>query len=183
MTQLRLLALLSVLLLLAACGPKQILTPGTLAEAPDQSLLEAARRSQAAGEDLQALAAFDALVARYPDSRLVPEALLQAGAIRSRLGDTRRARENFNRLMTDYPASPPAEVASVAFLETFYRDGQYERVIQGAPELFKHLASSESLFNAYLLTGDALRAIRRYAPRHPPGPALPGRRCPAGGAA
>lgn len=159
MTRLRLLALLSVLLLLAACGPKQILTPGTLAKAPDQSLLEAARRSQAAGEDPQALAAFDALVARYPDSRLVPEALLQAGAIRSRLGDTRRARETFNRLMTDYPASPPAEVASVAFLETFYRDGQYERVIQGAPELFKHLASSESLFNAYLLTGDALRAI------------------------
>lgn len=159
MARLRFLALLSVLLLLAACAPKPTLAPGVMAEAPDQSLMEAARRSQAAGEEMRALADFDALVARYPDSRLVPEALLQAGKIRSRLGDMLRAREAFNRVMTEFPASPRAEAAAVAFLETFYREGQYERVIQGAPDLFKRLTSSESLFDAYLLTGDAFQSL------------------------
>jgi branched-chain amino acid transport system substrate-binding protein len=158
MARLRSLALLSVLLLLAACAPKVRLAPETVAPPPDQSLLETARRSLATGEDLAALATLDALVARYPDSRLVAEALLQAGAIRSRLGDMHGAREAFNRVVSDYAASPQAEVAAVALLETYYREGQYQRVIREAPALFGKLASSENLFDAYLLTGDAHRS-------------------------
>ena len=155
MAHLRFLALLGVLLLLTACGPKVRLAPETIAPTPDQSLLETARRNLTAGEDLEALVALDTLVARYPDSRLVPEALLQAGAIRTRLGDMHGAREAFNRVVTDFAASPQAQTAAVAFLQTYYREGHYQRVIQEAPALFKQLTSSEDLFNAYLLTGDA----------------------------
>lgn len=158
MTKLRLLPLLSILILLVACAPKPILAPVPTPEAPDQSLWEKAGQTQAAGDDLGALATYETLVSRYPDSRLVPDALLQAGVIRSRLGDMDRARETFNRLMTDYPASPRAPEAAVAFLETFYREGKYGVVIQRAPELFSQLSTPESLYDAYLLTGDAFLA-------------------------
>ena len=155
MARLQSLTLLGILLLLTACAPKVRLAPETIAPTPGQSLLETARRNLAGGEDLEALAALDTLVARYPDSRLVPEALLQAGAIRTRLGDMHGAREAFNRVVTEFAPSPQAEAAAVALLATYYREGQYQRVIQEAPELFQQLSSSKNLFDAYLLTGDA----------------------------
>jgi tol-pal system protein YbgF len=62
-------------------------------------------------KDVEAIAAYDRVIANYPGSASVPTAYYKRGMAFERLGDTARARESYEALIKQFPDSPPAVLA------------------------------------------------------------------------
>ncbi|MCB1612013.1 MAG: tetratricopeptide repeat protein, partial [Xanthomonadales bacterium] len=54
---------------------------------------------------------FQGLLARFPDSRKAPDALLKVGYCQYELGDSRSAARTLNDVVSRYPDTPVARLA------------------------------------------------------------------------
>lgn len=59
----------------------------------------------------EAVTCFEALIAQYPQSNKVPDALLKLGMVNKRMGDDAKAQSWFNQLIKQYPQSASAQAA------------------------------------------------------------------------
>ena len=62
-------------------------------------------------KDMDAVAAYDRVIANYPGSASVPTAYYKRGLAFERLGETARARESYEAVLKQFPNSDPATLA------------------------------------------------------------------------
>jgi TolA-binding protein len=63
-------------------------------------------------KDMDAIAAYDRVIANYPESASAPTAYYKRGMAFERLGESARARESYEALLKQHPDSQPATLAS-----------------------------------------------------------------------
>ncbi|MCF8080194.1 MAG: penicillin-binding protein activator [Desulfobacterales bacterium] len=149
----RLVLILPLLCLLAACAPKKPVSTEAPVE-PGKQLLAQAEDRLAAGQPQEALALYDRYIQLHPDGKLLAEALLNAGRIRRHLGREEAAESDYLRLVRDFPQSPQATDALLGLAEIFYERGKYGEVLQFASEVIQRPISSAQIFRTYALLGD-----------------------------
>ena len=151
--------LLCVLLVLGACVPKP---PVPIEPSPvgvEDELFIAAEKFFEAEDYPQALDTYVAYVDQYPDRPLAPAALMKIGKINSNMGNYDDARRAYNRLISEYPRSSFNPDARVEGLFSFYSEGNYQEVIQQAPDVIRSVDSPPHVFRVYALVGDAYMAL------------------------
>jgi ABC-type branched-subunit amino acid transport system substrate-binding protein len=151
--------LICFLLVLGACVPKPpVPTEPTPVGVEDTLFIEAEKFFEA--EDYsQALDTYVAYVDQYPDRPLAPAALMKIGKINSMMGNYDDARRAYNRLISEYPRSSFNPDARVEGLFSFYSEGNYQEVIQQAPDVIRSVDSPSHVFRVYALVGDAYMAL------------------------
>lgn len=149
----RLVFVLPLLCLLAACAPKKPVSTEAPIE-PGRQLLVQAEDRLAAGQPQEALALYDRYIQLYPDGTLLAEALLDAGRIRRNLDREEAAESDYLRLVRDFPQSPQATEALLGLAEIFYERGNYGEVLQFASEVIQRPISGAQIFRTYALLGD-----------------------------
>jgi ABC-type branched-subunit amino acid transport system substrate-binding protein len=157
MKRLNYLILLCVLTALWSCGPKPGVTPTQL-ESADQLFQIAEEQYQAKSYE-DALNLFQDYLGKYPDEALAPAALMKIGIISSSLGNFDEARQTYQQLVSQYPTSTFAQDAYIEYLYSFYKEAEYNELIQQAAAVVQNLDSPDHIFRAYALIGDAYMAL------------------------
>lgn len=143
----------ALICLLAACAPKKPVITG-IPEEPGKQMMARAENRLAAGQQQEALALYQSYIQRYPEGKLLAEALLNAGKIRRHLGRGEAAENDYLRLVREFPKSPQATEALLGLAEIFYERGQYGEVLQFASEVIQRPVSGAQIFRTYVLLGD-----------------------------
>ena len=66
-------------------------------------------------KDMDAVTAYDRVIANYPGSSSVPTAYYKRGLAFERLGETARARESYEAVLKQFPDSQQATLAKMRF--------------------------------------------------------------------
>ena len=149
--------ILSALVALWSCGPKPGVTPTPL-ESADQLFQMAEEQFQAKSYE-NALNLYQDYFQQYPDEPMAPAALMKIGIINSLLGNFYQARQAYQQLTSQYPASTFAQDAYFEYLFSYYKEAEYNELIEQAPAVIQNLESSDHIFRAYALIGDAYMAL------------------------
>jgi branched-chain amino acid transport system substrate-binding protein len=154
-----------------ACAPrtKSDLVPLPRSTPAADSLFQQADRKYQSGAMVEALALFNDYLARYADEPFAPSALMRIGAIHTQLGNGAQARNAYQRLVANYPASPLRTDALIEALNSLLRDGRYAEVIAQSGEALAAASIPAQRARVFTLTGDAqtgsgrsLEAVESY---------------------
>lgn len=152
------LALLVVLLLAAACGPRRVVLNGiemTEDEAARAELQLA--RDKAKIDPAAAAPMFSDVQTRYPDSAEADEALFGAGESYEAAGDKARARASYERLASAYPGSDKAPLARARAAAL---GGDASKAIEAARDAFDQIPTAEKYAAAVALAQSAEKGGR-----------------------
>lgn len=155
----RLTLLLCFLLVFSACVSKPPVPTEPPPVGDEDALFIAAEQSFEVQEYAQALAIYVAYVDQHPDRPLAPAALMKIGKINSIMGKYDDGRRAYNRLISEYPRSSFNPDARVERLFSYYSEGNYQEVIQRAPDVIQSVDSPPHVFRIYALVGDAYMAL------------------------
>jgi ABC-type branched-subunit amino acid transport system substrate-binding protein len=150
--------ILSVVVLVGACAPKPVTTPGPYQPTSDDALFTRAEQLFESESYDEALALYDDYFRRFGDKPLAAAALMKIGIIQAIQGNYDDARRSFRNILSGYPTSPFVPDAMVEELYTYYQQGRYQDVIDLAPEILKNIDSRYHTFRVYALIGDTYMA-------------------------
>jgi len=150
--------ILSAVVLIWACTPKPVSTPGPYQVTGEDELFVRAEKLFESKSYDEALALYDEYSKRFSDKPLAAAALMKIGIIRALNEDYEGARAAFRNILSAYPSSPFVPDAMVEELFTYYQQGQYQDVIQLAPDILKSTDSRPHIFRVYALVGDTYMA-------------------------
>jgi len=150
--------ILSAVVLIWACAPKPVSTPGPYQVTGEDELFARAEKLYESESYDEALALYDDYSKRFSDKPLAAAALMKIGIIRALKQDYEGARVAFGNILSAYPASPFAPDAMVEELITYYQQERYRDVIQLAPDILKNIGSRPHIFRVYALVGDTYMA-------------------------
>jgi len=114
------------------------------------------------GELHSALDYYQALTLNFPDSPLVPQALLKIGRIQTALGDDVAALESYQQLVTVYPENTAALDARIELLAALQRLDRNQEIIDTAPAFADHVQGDVRAFRFYSILGDAHAALSMW---------------------
>ncbi|MGB9498494.1 MAG: ABC transporter substrate-binding protein [Dissulfuribacterales bacterium] len=127
---------------------------------PAEKLFDTAEKQYEAGAYDNALVLYQAYLAKYPDTPLVPAALIKEGLIRVNRQQYEKAHAIFQRVIEAYPASAYALQASVEELAVFYRQGKFQRAINYSEKLLAMILSRDQIVRVSLIAGDSYMALQ-----------------------
>lgn len=143
-----------------ACAPSPSTGPVTAErEITDTQLLQLAQSALSAKAYEDAADLCLNILARHPQSPVVPRALLLLGMSRAALEDLEGAQEALDRLVTEYPDHPAALDGQIERLRVYLLAEHYRKVILEAPLLLEQVSAPERLFLLHLVLGDAHAAM------------------------
>jgi branched-chain amino acid transport system substrate-binding protein len=164
-TSLRRLVLFAFVVVVAtgACAPrtKPGLAPLPRSNPAADTLFQQADRKYQSGAMAEALAMFNDYIGRYADEPLAPSALMRIGTIHSQLGNGSLARNAYQRLVTNYPASPLRADALIETLSSLLRDGRYAEVVAQSGETLAAAGIPAQQARVFTLAGDAQAGLGR----------------------
>ena len=149
---------LVAVVLLWACAPKPVITPGPYQLTSEDELFARAEKLFESQSYDEALALYDEYVRQYPTKPLAAAAIMKIGIIHALKGDYEDARAAFQNIFSSYPTSPFVPDALVEGLFTYYQQERYQDVIQLAPEVLNNIDSRPHTFRVYALVGDTYMA-------------------------
>jgi ABC-type branched-subunit amino acid transport system substrate-binding protein len=150
--------ILSVVVLVGACAPKPVTTPGPYQPTSDDALFTRAEQLFESESYDEALALYDDYFRRFGDKPLAAAALMKIGIIQAIQGNYDDARRSFRNILSGYPTSPFVPDAMVEELYTYYQQGRYQDVTDLAPDILKNIDSRYHTFRVYALIGDTYMA-------------------------
>ncbi len=155
--------LLSLIVLIAGCGPKSRLVyePQDVAD-PSEQLFRKAEKLYQQKDYARALEAFETYLMRYPNRQKAPEALMNIGIIYSGLGNYPRARDSFHNLIIRHPSNPLCQKAMVEILLTFYTQGKHKEVIRQTEIFHKKLTSRIQVVRAFSILGNSYMLLESW---------------------
>ncbi len=106
-----------------------------------------------------ALEKYEKYFSLYPEGRSAPAALMRIGEIHMAMGNPREARNTYKLVVDKFPDSSFAMDAKVEILATFYKEGQFNEVIQLASGILEELVSSVHFTRTYAILGDTYLAM------------------------
>lgn len=118
------------------------------------------REEQRRWED--AVVAYDAVMARFPEGRRFPEALFRRGVSRYRLGQFAEAHADFEQLMARFPDQEPAEQAFYMRGFTRYMMGETEEAVRIAGEFLQRFPESRWAPRVGIWLGEYYYNLGRY---------------------
>ena len=160
-----------VVVVAGACAPrtKSDLVPLPRSTPAADSLFQQADRKYQSGAMVEALALFNDYLGRYADEPFAPSALMRIGAIHTQLGNGAQARNAYQRLVANYPASPLRTDALIEPLSSLLREGRYAEVVAQSGEALAAASIPAQRVRVFTLTGDAqagsgrsLEAVESY---------------------
>ncbi len=150
--------ILSAFVLIWACAPQPVSTPGPYQVTGEDELFGRAEKLFESESYDEALALYDEYAKRFADKPLAAAALMKIGIIRALKEDYEGARSAFRNILSAYPTSLFVPDAMVEELFTYYQQGRYQDVTQLAPDILKNINSRPHIFRVYALVGDAYMA-------------------------
>ncbi len=150
--------ILSAVVLIWACAPKPVSTPGPYQVTGEDELFARAETLFESKSYDEALALYEEYSKQFSNKPLAAAALMKIGIIRALKEDYEGARAAFRNILSAYPTSPFVPDAMVEELFTYYQQEQYQDVIQLAPGILKSTDSRPHIFRVYALVGDTYMA-------------------------
>lgn len=141
---------ITAVLFLGACVPK--MAPIKLD--PASRLFSRAEKMLHEKSYKEALDAYQEYLKRFPDQPMADAALMKMGSINVILGENKKARDIYQRLIIEYPESLFVPDARIEILTTYYNQGEYGEVIKPAMDILKSTLSRVRLLKIYMLLGD-----------------------------
>ncbi len=156
--------ILAAAALLSACTQKAVVAPAppvTQAPAPPsaQDLFTAAEQRFGKHEFAGAIAAYEDFMRAYPDSEMVPAALMKTGAAYRDLGDFARARSAYETVIVNYPGHYHVQEAWVEVLAAYYYEGRFDVVISKLATVSAAVTDDNLRLRIDLLAGNAYMAL------------------------
>jgi len=151
--------LLLLAIILGACVPKTVVYQVPAESVPQNALFSKAEKLFQEKSYQEALEAYNEYLLHFPDKPLAGSALLKTGAVHTALGRHAKAREVYQRLISQYPQSSFAKDAQVEILASFYNEGRYAEIIQQAAGVLKQAVSRSHIYRTYALLGDTYLAM------------------------
>ncbi|MFC1516033.1 ABC transporter substrate-binding protein [Thermodesulfobacteriota bacterium] len=148
---------LTALLFFCACGPKQKIF--VRKAGPGEKLFLKAEKEFQDKAYVEALDMYNEYLSRFPEGHLVDAALMKIGAIYAVNGEHEKARQVYQRLITEHATSSYVKDAEIGILTTYYRQGEYQTVIEQAPGILKGMPSRAQIVKMFVLLGDTHLAM------------------------
>ena len=145
-------------LLIWACVPKPDVATRMPGEQSEDELLSSAEKLFEVQSYDQALELYNEYIRRFADKPMAAAVLLKIGIIHALTGDYDKARSAYQKIVTEYPASPLVSDALVEELFTYYQQKRYQKVVDLAPEILMRIDSRAHILKTYLLIGDTFMA-------------------------
>ncbi len=139
------------------CAPKITVKP-KIVEIGEDQFSSAERLFQERSYE-KALEKYQAYLSRYPDSPLLPAALMKIGEIYSGQGNYEKARNIYEKLMHQHPKSGFAADAGVAVLVILLKEGKYIELIKKSGRLPQKPVSRIHILRISMLVGDSFAAL------------------------
>ncbi|MFW6334984.1 MAG: ABC transporter substrate-binding protein [Desulfosalsimonas sp.] len=132
--------------------------------APDQelALFESAERLFEGPGYESALELYERYLELYPDSAMVPAALLRKGMIHARVKQYESARKVYNQLAENFPGTDFAMRAELEILFSYLAEGLYDRVLEHAGGLDRDRYPQAVAVHMDLASADACMGIGSY---------------------
>jgi len=150
--------ILSAVVLIWACAPKPVSTPGPYQVTGEDELFARAEKLFESESYDEALTLYEEYSKQFSNKPLAAAALMKIGIIRALKEDYEGARAAFRNILAAYPTSPFVPDAMVEELFTYYQQERYQDVIQLAPDILKSTDSRPHIFRVYALVGDTYMA-------------------------
>jgi len=150
--------ILSAVVLVWACTPKPVITPGPYQLTTEDELFARAEKLFESKSYEEALGLYDEYFNQYPTKPLAAAALMKIGIIHALKGEYEDARAAFENIFSSYPTSPFVPDALVEGLYTYYQQERYQDVIRLAPDVLNNIDSRPHTFRVYALVGDVYMA-------------------------
>lgn len=103
----------------------------------------------------RALITYKEYLARFPESKLVPAALMRMSTIYDKLGQNESARNGFMLIIRNYPSSNFTPDAIINVLQSYLNDGLFREVIYFFDSLPRSIIPDSLISKTYVLVGDA----------------------------
>ncbi len=163
----------TVIIFVWSCGLKPPVHTPTGTYGPAGKLFLRAEKMYRAGSFEKALLAFNEYLSRFPDEQMAPAALMKTGDIYTAMGKFIKAQNIYERLLIEYPDSSLIPTVYINQLTLFYKQGEYEKVIDKSAEYllkpFKDTYKSKMFAivgDTYMAIGSPADAVNYYAMAH-----------------
>jgi len=147
-------AILFVLLFFLSCVPKAVIPPVPEEVGTQEQLFLRAEKHFHAKSYLKALNTYERYLSSFPEGQFAADALMKTGMIYMAVKKNKKAREIFNRLLSEYPNSPLVYNVRVEILITYYNEEKYSEVIQLASSLLEGKISKANIGRIYTILGN-----------------------------
>jgi ABC-type branched-subunit amino acid transport system substrate-binding protein len=148
-----------VLLFFLSCAPKVLIPPTPEEIGTQEQLFLRAEKLFHAKSYLKALDTYRRYLSSFPDGQFAAHALMKTGMIYVSVKKNRKAREIFNRLLSEYPNSPLVYDARIEILVTYYNEEKFSQVIQLSSSLLESKISKAKIGRVYTILGDTYVAM------------------------
>ena len=125
---------------------------------PGQDLFDRAESQFNQGFFNSAVALYQEYLEKYPQGTGVPETLLRIGDVFSAQGELADARRQYQQVVERFPESRAAEDARLGILQSWYKQKQYDRVLEYADTITDGKVSDDCVAGKYTIVSDAYLA-------------------------
>lgn len=101
----------------------------------------------------KALVTYKEYLSRFPDSKLIPAALMRVGTIYDTLGQNENARNNYMHIIRYYPNSNFTPDVIIKVLESYSKEGLFREVIYFSGTLPRVGISNSHISKIHVLAG------------------------------
>jgi ABC-type branched-subunit amino acid transport system substrate-binding protein/TolA-binding protein len=108
----------------------------------------------------KAIIAYREYLARFPDSKLIPAALMRMSTLYGTLGQNESARNSYMRIIRNYPNSNFTPDAIINVLESYLNEGLFREVIYFFDSLPRGSIPDSYISKIYVLIGDAQMRLK-----------------------
>lgn len=151
-----------ILLALLACIPKTKVVNVQSHAVSGENLFSKAENLFNSRQYDRALETYSEYITQFPESHLVPAALMRTGAILDTLGENEKARNIYMRLISNYPKSNYALDVKIKIIEGYLKNGLYKEAVNYSTGILTENLSDYHISKICILVGDA-----RIAMNHP----------------
>jgi len=151
-----------IFLALLACIPKTKVVNVQSHDVSGENLFSKAENLFNSRQYDRALETYREYITQFPESHLVPAALMRTGAIHDTLGETEKARNIYIRLISNYPTSNYALDVKIKIIEGYLKDGLLKEAVNYSTGILTENLSDYHISKICILVGDA-----RIAMNHP----------------
>ncbi len=152
-----------ILITLFACVPKTRIESIQRHDVSDENLFAKAENFFNSKQYDRALEAYNGYMVQFPESRLIPAALMRAGSIYDTLGENEKARIIYMRLISNYPESNYASDIKIKVIEGYLKDGLFKEAVKYSAEILTKNLSDYHISKIFILTGDAHTAMKNHS--------------------
>lgn len=145
----------------SGCSLKQPQPEKTIS--PDAEMFAKAESFYESKTFYRALSEFEKYLKKYPHSPNSADASLRIGEIHLILSNTDAAKDAFEKTIKNYPTNPASYEARVKYLQSCYKEGEYEKLVKKSTEFLSGNIPQNTRFQILKIKGESYLALKDYS--------------------